>query len=41
MSDQGLVLGCRVRIKGLVSAPQHNGKEGVLMSFIEEKQRWL
>ncbi len=41
MSDQGLVLGCRVRIKGLISTPQHNDKEGLLMRFIEEKQRWL
>jgi hypothetical protein len=35
-----LVVGCRVRIQGLVGAPQHNGKEGVLVSFIESTQRW-
>jgi hypothetical protein len=41
MSLQQFVSGCRVRIQGLVGAPQHNGKEGVLTSFVHETQRWL
>ena len=32
--------GYRVRIQELVGAQQHNGKVGVLKSFIEETQRW-
>jgi hypothetical protein len=35
------VEGYRVRIQELVGAQQHNGKVGVLKSFIEETQRWL
>jgi hypothetical protein len=35
------VAGYRVRIQELVGAQQHNGKVGVLKSFIEETQRWL
>jgi hypothetical protein len=41
MSDEEFVSGCRVLIQGLVGAPQHNGKEGVLASFIQQTQRWL
>ena len=37
---QHLVSGSRARIQGLVGAPQHNGKEGVLVAFIEETGRW-
>jgi hypothetical protein len=40
MLDQ-FVEGYRVRIQELVGAQQHNGKVGVLKSFIEETQRWL
>ena len=32
--------GCSVRIKGLVSATQHNGKEGVLICFDTVNGRW-
>ena len=32
--------GCSVRIKGLVSATQHNGKEGVLIIFDTANGRW-
>jgi hypothetical protein len=32
--------GCRARIHGLVSAPQHNGKEGTLLHFDNETLRW-
>jgi hypothetical protein len=32
--------GCSVRIKGLVSATQHNGKEGVLIIFDTVNGRW-
>ena len=32
--------GCRVRVKGLVSATQHNGKEGVLICFNKVNGRW-
>jgi hypothetical protein len=32
--------GCIVRIKGLVSATQHNGKEGVLIRFDMVNGRW-
>jgi hypothetical protein len=32
--------GCGVRIQGLVSATQHNGKEGVLICFEAETGRW-
>ena len=32
--------GCSVRIQGLVSATQHNGKEGVLICFETETGRW-
>jgi hypothetical protein len=35
------VAGYRVRIRELVGAQQHNGKEGVLKSFNEETKRWL
>jgi hypothetical protein len=35
------VEGYHVRIQELVGAQQHNGKAGVLKSFIEETQRWL
>ena len=35
-----LVAGCRALILGLVVAPQHNGKEGVLQRWVEESQRW-
>ena len=27
-------------MQGLVGAPQHNGKEGLLLRFIEDRQRW-
>jgi hypothetical protein len=37
---QHLVSGCRARIQGLVGAPRHNGKEGVLVAFIEDTGRW-
>jgi hypothetical protein len=40
MSNYQLAVGCRVRIQGLVGAPQHNGKEGLLVRFIEDTQRW-
>ena len=40
VSHQEFVSGSRVRIQELVGAQQHNGKEGVLKSFIEETQRW-
>ena len=36
----GLESGCRARIHGLVSAPQHNGKGGTLLRFDEETLRW-
>ncbi len=32
--------GCSVRIQGLVSATQHNGKKGVLICFDERTGRW-
>jgi hypothetical protein len=32
--------GCSVRIKGLVSATQHNGKEGVLICLDKVNGRW-
>jgi hypothetical protein len=34
-----LVEGCRVRIQGLISCAQHNGKQGVLQRFMEDSQR--
>ena len=37
---QHLASGCRARIQGLVGSPQHNGKEGVLVAFIEDTGRW-
>jgi hypothetical protein len=40
MDKPNLVLGCRVRIQGLVGAPQHNGKEGELTEFVKSTQRW-
>ena len=32
--------GARVRIAGLASRPDLNGKEGVCLNFVEEKSRW-
>jgi len=39
-SMEELKHGCRVRIHGLIDAPQHNGKQGVTISFDEERERW-
>jgi hypothetical protein len=37
---QQLVSGCRARIQWLVGTPQHNGKEGVLVAFVQDTGRW-
>ncbi len=39
-SPSELSEGCTVEIRGLVSASQHNGREGLLLHFVSEKGRW-
>ena len=39
-TQQHIRIGTRVRARGLVSAPQHNGCSGVVSSFDGSKQRY-
>ena len=39
-SMEELKHGCRVRIHGLIGAPQHNGEQGVTISFDAEREIW-
>ena len=41
LTPGGLKRGCRVVLGGLQGAPQHNGKEGRVESFVAQKGRYV
>jgi hypothetical protein len=41
LTPGGLPRGCKVAVSGLHGAPQHNGKEGRVESFVRERGRYV